>query len=102
MKEINELELLEEALWDYEEKNLGLCYDPELPKEYQYGLCYYFYKVHGINFQSDNHFKKHLPVLYSFMPAGQAGTYWFPQGELDERINVLKAAIKEIKDNDAS
>lgn len=57
----------------------------------QNGFCYHF-RVYGEN----NRFQDKLPMLYSLRPIGKYG-YWFKQGLLKPRIELLKQAIKLCK-----
>lgn len=86
----NELSLYQSALTDF----LHAKKDDKL---YQYGYCYYFYKKHRINLITDTCFSKTLPVLYSLMPKGAEGTFWFEAGDNESRIELLSKAIKIIK-----
>jgi hypothetical protein len=83
------------------------------------GFCHHFYvNDTGGNKVFENTFKKELPILYIFKPQivnekfeiidGQhrfeieynsISNYWFDMGNLNSRINLLKSAIKYIKEN---
>lgn len=89
MTAIERLELYEIALKDYES---GLMIEKK-PKVLQRGLCNYFYIMHDI----DTYWclEVVLPEIYKLSPLNHG--YYFPEGELEPRIELLKKAIELVK-----
>ena len=83
-----ELELYKKALIDFE-NNAPFTDDC---------FCEYFFRVHGLSLYG-GYFELYLPYLYKQKPNNNKAylSYWFPEGELNPRIECLKKAIAEIE-----
>ena len=83
-----ELEIYKKALIDFENN------EPFT----NYGFCEYFFRVHNIRCIY-YYFELYLPYLYKQKPNNNKAylSYWFPEGELNPRIECLKKAIAEIE-----
>lgn len=81
--------LIEKALEDFENG----------ADKTNYGLCFYFDKVHSINIYSEFDFDEILPELYNQKPSGY-NLMWFDEDLFGERISTkpriecLKNALK--------
>lgn len=102
MNEKERLKLYKKALedWSADTFNSNLCYMNETFS----GFCWYFHKVHGINFYGSK-FKERLPELYKFRTKEGVSFVWNGQGSdgqepfglthngREERVEALKKAI---------
>lgn len=83
-----ELKRYKSALWQY---RLSL-YLPKFLFSTKSGFC-----LHLKTWEDNSSLEETLPILYSLKPVTY-NAYWFPEGELKPRIELLKQAIKIYKE----
>lgn len=98
MKIEDRLKLYELALADYE-KSLGADEDLKRNLFTITGLCAYFWYAQEINLYNYG-IKEVLPELHKQQPTGYLSkSFWYPEGDIQPRIDCLKKAIELTKKN---
>jgi len=87
------LKLYETALKDYTNA-IGQSRQYKINNNIDCGLCWYFDENHFNGEASISELINKLPELFTQRPCG---SFWFPIGEVEPRIECIKKAIKATK-----